>query len=99
MSEALPFRAKLWIFETSAAPWFLVTLPKELGARIRFESAGLKAGFGSVRVQVTVGDTTWKTSVFPDKKSGSYVLPVKAEVRNNENLKPDKMVVGSLKLL
>lgn len=41
----------------------------------------MRRGFGSVRVEVTVGPTTWCTSIFPSKESGSYVLPVKKAVR------------------
>jgi len=28
--------------------------------------------------------TTWETSMFPDKKSGTYILPLKASVRKKE---------------
>ena len=43
-------------------------------------------GFGSVRVTATVGSSTWDTSVFPDKATGSFVLPVKKEVRGANDL-------------
>jgi hypothetical protein len=52
----------------------------------------MDAGYGtsgtsrSIRVEVTLGDTTWKTSVFPDRDSGSYVLPVKRVVRTAEGV-------------
>ncbi|CCE99595.1 hypothetical protein predicted by Glimmer/Critica (plasmid) [Sinorhizobium fredii HH103] len=35
---------------------------------------------------VRIGKTEWTTSVFPDKASGSFLLPVKAEVRRKEKL-------------
>jgi hypothetical protein len=43
-------------------------------------------GFGSLRVRVTVGGSTWTTSIFPDSVRGSYVLPIKRAVRQAENL-------------
>jgi uncharacterized protein (DUF302 family) len=46
----------------------------------------VKAGFGSVPVMVTIGKTKWKTSIFPDKRSGTYLLPLKAEVRKKESI-------------
>jgi hypothetical protein len=49
-------------------------------------TADSRRGFGSVRVRVTVGATTWNTSIFPDTKSESYVLPVKKAVRSSEGL-------------
>lgn len=69
------------------AAWYFVTLPLDLADDIRATSE--PAGFGSVRVEVTIGTTTWRTSVFPDKGSGSFVLPVKAQVRAREHLDDD----------
>jgi hypothetical protein len=34
-----------------------------------------------VKVEARIGFYSWKTSIFPDKKSGCYLLPLKAEVR------------------
>jgi hypothetical protein len=42
-----------------------------------------------VRVEVRIGTSVWKTSIFPSKTSKAYVLPVKAAVRMAE-----KLVVG-----
>lgn len=46
--------------------------------------AGPKRGFGSIPVEVTIDGSIWRTSVFPDKDSGCFVLPVKAAVRRAE---------------
>jgi hypothetical protein len=37
-------------------------------------------------VKVTVGRTTWTTSIFPSKEQKSFILPVKAAVRKAEGL-------------
>ena len=37
-------------------------------------------------MQVTAGTSTWTTSVFPDSKSGCYVLPVKKAVRSAQRV-------------
>ena len=58
----------------------------EIGNDIADVTAGIRAGFGSVRVAVTVGTTSWRTSIFPDSKTRTYVLPVKKEVRDAEKL-------------
>lgn len=39
-----------------------------------------------MKVVVQVGDTAWATSIFPDKESGSYLLPLKADVRKAERI-------------
>ncbi len=70
----------------SDASWYFVTLPHEASDEIDFRYVGPKRGFGSIRVRVTVGDTTWDTSVFPSKEAESFVLPVKAQVRKAEEL-------------
>ena len=80
----MEFEAELWLHDGEAG-WHFVTLPGEVAEQVRAE-AGEPRGFGSVRVEVTIGGSTWRTSVFPDTKTGSFVLPVKAEVRRREDL-------------
>ena len=50
------------------------------------DSVTLRGGFGSIKVLVTIGNTTWNTSLFPDSKRKTFILPVKKEVRRAENL-------------
>jgi hypothetical protein len=83
MEGAFRFTSELWQSATVAS-WVFVAVPPEVGEEIRFR-AGPPTAFGSVRVEVTVGSTTWRTSVFPDKARG-YVLPVKTAVRRAERL-------------
>jgi hypothetical protein len=78
------FEAELWSSESTES-WVFVTLPPELSEDIR-AITGEPRGFGSVRVEVTIGVTTWRTSVFPDSKSGCFVLPVKKAVRKAEDV-------------
>jgi hypothetical protein len=44
------------------------------------------SGFGSVRVEALIGATRWTTSLFPDARRGTYLLPVKKAVRKVEGL-------------
>jgi hypothetical protein len=55
-------------------------------------------GFKSARVEATVNDVTWRTSVFP-QKSGGYILPVKAEVRRKAGIAAGDEVMVTLELL
>lgn len=79
------FVAKMWRW-TGEAAWHFVTLPHEVTDAIDDTFDGARVGFGSRRVDVTVGSTTWQTSVFPDKHAASYLLPVKQAVRKTEGL-------------
>ena len=79
------FDAELWL-SPGEAGWHFVTLPGELADDIRAQAPGARRGFGSVRVRATIGATSWETSVFPDTKRESYLLPVKADVRRRDPL-------------
>lgn len=68
------------------AAWHFITLPHDVTDEIDEVTEGHQRGFGSVRVEVTVGSTTWRTSLFPDTKAASFVLPVKKAVRSAEDL-------------
>lgn len=92
----LQFTAPLWV-STGAGAWHFVTVPTETAAQIRFfRQRG--PGFGTLRVTARIGQTGWQTSLFPDKASGSFFLPVKAEVRRREALSVGQSVDVTLRL-
>lgn len=81
------FDAELWIWDARRADsWTFVSLPAEASEEIRDVAGDVPRGFGSVRVRVTVGGSTWLTSIFPDSARATYVLPVKRAVRKAEDL-------------
>ncbi|WP_410564818.1 DUF1905 domain-containing protein [Amycolatopsis sp. cmx-4-61] len=81
------FDAELWEWAARRTEsWTFVSLPAEASDDIRARHAGPRRGFGSVRVRATLGATRWQTSIFPDGKRGTYVLPVKRAVREAEGL-------------
>lgn len=79
------FKAEPWEYAGEAA-WVFVTLPKAMGKEIKQLFGNDRPGFGSIRVGVSTGDVAWQTSIFPDKTSGSYVLPLKAAVRKQAKI-------------
>jgi hypothetical protein len=82
--DEFEFRAGLWLYPGEAG-WHFVTVPPGVADDIDGQ-VGERAGFGSIPVIVTVGTSTWKTSLFPDKKAASFVLPVKKAVRQQEGI-------------
>ena len=65
---------------------------------IRRMELGRRRGFGSVKVEVEVGDSRWPTSVFP-QKAGTWFLPVKKAICRAEGLEPGDEVAVRLDLL
>ena len=90
-------KSKVWVYPGMAA-WRFLSLPKKQSAQIKKVFGGLARGWGSLPVKVTVGTTRWETSIFPDKKSGSYLLPLKAEVRKKEGIKDGNNVIFEIQL-
>lgn len=81
------FSAELWEYSPGdPGSWHFLTLPLELSEEIKFE-AGPRHGFGSIRVDVCIGSTAWRTSLFPEAATGTFVLPVKEPVRRAEHLR------------
>lgn len=68
------------------AGWHFITFPKKQSSKIKKLFGSMVGGWGSLPVIVTIGKTSWKTSIFPDKKSGGYLLPLKVEIRKKERI-------------
>jgi hypothetical protein len=75
---------KVWLYPGKAG-WYFVTIKKEDADEIKKEWMWPRRGWGAIPVNVTVGKTKWKTSIFPEK-NGSYLLPLKKQVREEEGL-------------
>jgi hypothetical protein len=79
--------------------FFLVSVPKEHSEEIHEISEGLTNGFGSLKVEATIGSITWRTSIFPESKTGLFDLPLKAAVRKANGLDVGSIALVSLEVL
>jgi hypothetical protein len=94
LAETHIVTAKLWIWSSEREPasWHFVTIDGEASealhalALMRRLEFGRKRGWGAMKAKVRIGDTEWETSIFPEKDSGGWLLPVKAAVRKAEGL-------------
>jgi hypothetical protein len=84
-------KAKVWLWSGKGA-WHFVTVEPDISAQIKEMFGYLKASWGSLRARLTVGKTTWETSLFPGGKNNCYLIPLKAEIRRKENIKIDDML-------
>ncbi len=79
-------KARVWVYSGSAA-WHFLTLPQKESSQIKRQFNEVSRGWGSLPVKATINKTSWNTSIFPDKKSNLYLLPLKADVRKKEDIK------------
>lgn len=90
-------KSKILVYQGPSA-WRFLAIPKKQGAEIKKKFGAHAKGWGSLPVSVTVGKTTWETSIFPDKKSGTYLMPLKAKVRKAEEIEDEDTVKFTLKI-
>jgi hypothetical protein len=96
----LEFSGQLWRWQGDApAAWHFVTVPSDFALELREVGQFLGNGWGMIRVQATIGKTTWKTSLFPQAKDQTYLLPIKASVRKAEKLEVGNMVSVQLEVI
>ena len=93
LTERITHTGPLWRWTTPSAPaaWHFVTIDSAAGEALSATALmrrleGMSRGFGSLKVRVTIGESTFKTSVFPSKEQKGWLLPVKASVRKAEGL-------------
>lgn len=80
------FEGEPYPWRTDRVSWTFVDLPQELSDEVEDARASAPSRFGAVRVEVVLGGTTWRTSLFPSKERGTFVLPVKKAVMRAEGV-------------
>jgi hypothetical protein len=77
------FDGKIW-FWRGPAPWYFVSMPAEQSSKLNVISELVTYGWGVVPAHVRIGNTEWRTSLFP--KDELYIVPIKASVRKAEGI-------------
>lgn len=88
---------KTWTFADGTSHF--MSVPAEIAGEIKAQAMLFRRGFGSVKVEVTIDDFTWRTSVFPSKDTGGYFLPIKIEVLRKTGIAAGDEVKVELELL
>ena len=86
MAKVYKLKSKVWLYPGMKGQWYFVSVPKKESDAIRVEFGKVARGWGSHRVEVKVGKAKWRTSIFPESKTGVYLLPLKAAVRKSEGI-------------
>ncbi len=92
------FEARVWLY-LGKAGWYFISVPIAITADIHEKFADRKRGWGSIPVNVQVGASRWKTSIFPDNKAKCFLLPLKSEIRKNENIKLDAVCKMTIEII
>tara|TARA_B100001989_G_scaffold250827_1_gene228714 strand:+ start:323 stop:622 length:300 start_codon:yes stop_codon:yes gene_type:complete len=99
MKRNYQFKQKLWLWPGESANWHFLSIPKKDGQKIRNDFGSSLKGFASIKVEVKIGQMVWKTSMFYSKPAESFILPVKAKVRRDEDISAGEEVSFSIKIL
>lgn len=91
-------QTQVWRYKGAAA-WYFANLSTEQSADIKARYGATARGWGSIRVRVRIGKTEWNTSLFPEKKSGTYLFAIKAEVRKAENLSDGDRITARVSIV
>ncbi|MDE2562409.1 MAG: DUF1905 domain-containing protein [Sphingomonadales bacterium] len=82
-----------WTGQSGTGTWHFLTIGGAAGEQLSATALmrrleGVKRGWGSLKVTVTLGESRWTTSVFPQKDDGhtAWLLPVKLAVRKAEDV-------------
>lgn len=91
---------KLWV--GSKSTWHYVSLPQGMSDEIHTLSQyhqTKRRGWGAVKVDVSVEDQQWQTSIFPAFDNKRYALFLKADVRKQLGMAVGSEVTVTLKIL
>jgi hypothetical protein len=78
--------------------WHFLIVPKKQSEEIKKNFGGSTRGWGSLPITATVGKTSWDSSIFPDRRAGAYLLPLKAAVRKKEDVFSGDEITFSLEI-
>jgi Domain of unknown function (DUF1905) len=87
------FAGEIWYWR-GPSPFHFVPVPEAESAEIRAVATIVTYGWGVIPVRVTIGGTTFDTSLFP--KDGRYLVPLKDAVRRAEGLARGDVVTVEL---
>ena len=93
------YKVRTKVVRYKGTSWHLAYLPLKPAALIKARFGSTARGWGSIRVRITVGDTEWDTSLFPDKKSKTYLFAIKAAVRKAEDLSHGDPFTARLRII
>ncbi len=79
--------------------WRFARVPEDISVKIKEMQKGrLRRGWGAIYAKAKIKKSEWVTSIFPDRHSDTYILPLKKQIRYEENLYDDTDVNISIEI-
>ena len=78
------------------APFYFARVTDSVALQIKEVASIVSYGWGVIPATVTIGKTSYTTSLFP--KDGGYLVPLKDAVRKPESINPGDTLRITLKL-
>ncbi len=79
----IEFTGDIW-FWRGPAPWYFVTIPTKQCRDLGDISGSVTYGWGMIPATVRIGRSEWETALWP--KDGRYIVPIKASIRQAEEI-------------
>ena len=86
-------KGKVWLYPGMSG-WHFIALSKKDSAKIRKQF-----GKGLIKIQAKVGKSFWPTSLLPDTRTETYLIALKARVREVENIREGDEIKLEFKIL
>ena len=74
------FTAPLWKYAGKGG-WYFVSLPEAFSREIRSNLQWQESGWGRMPATAEVSRRSWSTAIWYDTGRGTYLLPVKKDIR------------------
>lgn len=91
--KTFEFKSKVFVWQSGmqdksdSGAWRFARVPENISTEIKEMQKGrLRRGWGAVYARAKIRKSEWVTSVFPDRHSATYLLPLKKQIRYEENL-------------
>lgn len=86
------FSSKIWQHDSSGG-WYFAALPKDFSREIRENLKWQEEGWGRMKASAEIGTLKWDSAIWFDTKRGTYILPIKAEIRRKGNIEKDQEIL------
>ena len=89
------FSGKIWKHNANGG-WYFVSLPVDISNEIRNNLKWQEEGWGRMRISASIIGIKWDTAIWFDKKLGTYLLPLKADIRKKSSLNLNDIINVSI---